>query len=231
MREAIQRVVVTALVVLFLPLGWAQAASSDQEAKMAEVLEVLGELQRIPEESIPPALLENAGAVAVIPNVLKVGLVIGGRYGKGVVTVRKEDGRWSDPLFLTVTGGSVGWQLGAQSTDVVLVFKSRKSVDSLVDGKFTLGADAAIAAGPVGRQAAAATDVQLQSEIFSYSRSRGLFVGIALDGASLEIQQMDNARYYKQPEITAQQIIDGMAATRPESANQLIEMLSQQSKN
>ncbi|MET0094806.1 MAG: lipid-binding SYLF domain-containing protein, partial [Sedimenticola sp.] len=188
-------------------------------------------LQRIPEESIPPALLENAGAVAVIPNVVKVGLVIGGRYGKGIVTVRKEDGRWSDPLFLTVTGGSVGWQLGAQSTDVVLVFKSRKSVDSLVDGKFTLGADAAIAAGPVGRQAAAATDVQLQSEIFSYSRSRGLFVGIALDGASLEIQQMDNARYYKQPEITAQQIIDGMAVTRPESANQLIEMLSQQSKN
>ncbi|MET0023756.1 MAG: lipid-binding SYLF domain-containing protein [Sedimenticola sp.] len=231
MRGAIQRVVATALVVLFLPLGWAQAASSDQEAKMAEVLEVLGELQRIPEESIPPALLENAGAVAVIPNVVKVGLVIGGRYGKGVVTVRKEDGRWGDPLFLTVTGGSVGWQLGAQSTDVVLVFKSRKSVDSLVDGKFTLGADAAIAAGPVGRQAAAATDVQLQSEIFSYSRSRGLFVGIALDGASLEIQQMDNARYYKQPEITAQQIIDGMAATRPESANQLIEMLSQQSKN
>ncbi|MET0013156.1 MAG: lipid-binding SYLF domain-containing protein [Sedimenticola sp.] len=231
MRGAIQRVVATALVVLFLPLGWAQAASSDQEAKMAEVLEVLGELQRIPEESIPSALLENAGAVAVIPNVVKVGLVIGGRYGKGVVTVRKEDGRWGDPLFLTVTGGSVGWQLGAQSTDVVLVFKSRKSVDSLVDGKFTLGADAAIAAGPVGRQAAAATDVQLQSEIFSYSRSRGLFVGIALDGASLEIQQMDNARYYKQPEITAQQIIDGMAATRPESANQLIEMLSQQSKN
>ncbi|MET0100908.1 MAG: lipid-binding SYLF domain-containing protein [Sedimenticola sp.] len=231
MRGAIQRVVATALVVLFLPLGWAQAASSDQEAKMAEVLEVLGELQRIPEESIPPALLENAGAVAVIPNVVKVGLVIGGRYGKGIVTVRKEDGRWSDPLFLTVTGGSVGWQLGAQSTDVVLVFKSRKSVDSLVDGKFTLGADAAIAAGPVGRQAAAATDVQLQSEIFSYSRSRGLFVGIALDGAALEIQQMDNARYYKQPEITAQQIIDGMAATRPESANQLIEMLSQQSKN
>ncbi|MET0117713.1 MAG: lipid-binding SYLF domain-containing protein [Sedimenticola sp.] len=231
MRGAIQRVVATALVVLFLPLGWVQAASSDQEAKMAEVLDVLGELQRIPEESIPPALLENAGAVAVIPNVVKVGLVIGGRYGKGVVTVRKEDGRWSAPLFLTVTGGSVGWQLGAQSTDVVLVFKSRKSVDSLVDGKFTLGADAAIAAGPVGRQAAAATDVQLQSEIFSYSRSRGLFVGIALDGASLEIQQMDNARYYKQPEITAQQIIDGMAATRPESANRLIEMLSQQSKN
>ncbi|MES9868471.1 MAG: lipid-binding SYLF domain-containing protein [Sedimenticola sp.] len=231
MRGAIQRVVATALVVLFLPLGWVQAASSDQEAKMAEVLDVLGELQRIPEESIPPALFENAGAVAVIPNVVKVGLVIGGRYGKGVVTVRKEDGRWSAPLFLTVTGGSVGWQLGAQSTDVVLVFKSRKSVDSLVDGKFTLGADAAIAAGPVGRQAAAATDVQLQSEIFSYSRSRGLFVGIALDGASLEIQQMDNARYYKQPEITAQQIIDGMAATRPESANRLIEMLSQQSKN
>ncbi|MES9961808.1 MAG: lipid-binding SYLF domain-containing protein [Sedimenticola sp.] len=231
MRRAIQRVVATALAALFLPLGWALAASSDQEAKMAEVLEVLGELQRIPEESIPPALLENAGAVAIIPNVVKVGLVIGGRYGKGVVTVRKEDGRWSAPLFLTVTGGSVGWQLGAQSTDVVLVFKSRKSVDSLVDGKFTLGADAAIAAGPVGRQAAAATDVQLQSEIFSYSRSRGLFVGIALDGASLEIQQMDNARYYKQPEITAQQIIDGMAATRPESANQLIEMLSQQSKN
>ncbi|OOZ36331.1 lipid-binding SYLF domain-containing protein [Solemya velesiana gill symbiont] len=196
MKGSVRYAIATLLAAVLLQLGIAHGASTDQETKMAEVLEVLSDLQGIPEESIPLALLKNAGAVAIIPNVVKVGLVVGGRYGKGVVSVRREDGSWSDPLFLSVTGGSVGWQIGAQSTDVVLVFKSRKSVDSLVKGKFTLGADASIAAGPIGRKATAATDAQLESEIYSYSRSRGLFVGIALDGASLAVEHEDNARYY-----------------------------------
>ncbi|MES9962489.1 MAG: lipid-binding SYLF domain-containing protein [Candidatus Sedimenticola sp. 20ELBAFRAG] len=230
MMERIFGIVAVALLLTVHSVA-AVAASSDQEAKMTEVLDVLRDLRAIPEESIPPALLRDAGAVAVIPNVVKVGLVIGGRYGKGVISVRKADGGWSDPLFLSVTGGSVGWQIGAQSTDVVLVFKSRKSIDSLVRGKFTLGADAAIAAGPLGRKASAATDTQLNSEIYSYSRTRGLFVGIALDGASLAIEHGDNARYYQAPEITTEQIIDSTAGKAPASATWLRDMLSKQTTN
>jgi len=155
-----------------------------------------------------------------------VGLVIGGRYGKGVVSVRKSDGNWSNPLFLSVSGGSIGWQIGAQSTDVILVFKSRKSVDDILTGKFTLGADASVAAGPVGRKASASTDFKMGSEIYSYSRSRGLFVGITLDGARLKIEHRDNASYYQSRSIRPAQIIAGNRISVPESTKKLQRILT-----
>ena len=209
----------------------AQAAMTDKEAKMAEVIEVLSTLGSIPEESIPPVLLRNAKGIAIIPGVIKLGLVIGGRYGKGFVVLKSPEGDWGEPVFLSITGGSIDWQLGAQSTDVVLVFKSRKSVEGMVKGKFTLGVDAAVAAGPLGRQASAATDTQLQAEIYSYSRSRGLFAGISLDGAALSIQHKDNARYYNRPGILPKQIFNGEVAVPPASALKLQELLSNQAKN
>ena len=120
----------------------------------------------------------------IVPRVIKAGLVVGGRFGRGVVLVRNGKGCWSNPAFVTLTGGSVGWQIGVQSTDLVLVFKNRKTADRLLHGKdkLTLGADAAVAAGPLGRQAEAGTDARLHAEIYSYSRSRGLFAGISLKG-------------------------------------------------
>ena len=202
------------------------AATSDQEAKINEVIEVLGEINRIPEKNIPPKLLHDAEGIAIIPAVVKVGIVIGGRYGKGVLVIRKKDKTWSNPIFLSLKGGSIGWQIGAQSTDVILVFKTRKSLDGILKGKFTLGADAAVAAGPVGRSTEAATDTKLKAEIYSYSRSRGLFAGIALDGAALDIQNKDNAKYYGDPEIEAGQIGRGEYSTAPDSAGKLIELLN-----
>jgi lipid-binding SYLF domain-containing protein len=205
-------------------------AGSDQEAKMAEVVEVLGTITKIPEGSIPPALLRNAAGIAIIPSVVKVGLVVGGRYGKGVICVRKADGSWSNPLFMSVSGGSLGWQIGAQSTDVILVFKSRKSVDNIINGKFTLGADASVAAGPVGRKASASTDIEMKSEIYSYSRSRGLFAGIALDGARLKIERKDNARYYQNGSLQSAQIIVGSAVSAPASTRKLHKILNEYAK-
>ncbi len=206
--------------------GNALAATSDQEAKINEVSEVLSELNRIPEKNIPAKLLRNAEGIAIIPAVVKVGIVIGGRYGKGILSIRKKDKTWSDPIFLSLKGGSIGWQIGAQSTDVILVFKTRKSLDGILKGKFTLGADAAVAAGPVGRSAEAATDTKLKAEVYSYSRSRGLFAGIALDGAALDIQDRDNAKYYGDPRITADRIGRGENPNTPASAAKLLEILS-----
>ena len=206
------------------------AGESDQEAKIEQVIGVVREISQIPEETIPPALLVNARAVAVIPAVIKIGLIIGGRYGKGAISLRKADGSWSHPSFVTLTGGSVGWQIGAQSTDVVLVFKSGQSVKELIEGKFTLGADASVAAGPVGRSASAATDLGLQAEVYSYSRSRGLFAGIALDGASLELQDSDNARYYRESGITPQRIFSDDTSYLPPSARQLTSLLNREIK-
>ncbi len=212
------------LILVVCPVEDA-VAIGDQDAKMREVIDVLQAIRRIPENSIPPALLRNARGIAIIPSVVKVGLVIGGRYGKGVVSVRKADGGWSNPLFLSVSGGSIGWQIGAQSTDVILVFKSRKSIDDILTGKFTLGADASIAAGPVGRKASAATDIKMKSEIYSYSRSRGLFAGITLDGARLKIEHKDNASYYRNRSLRPTQVISGEGITPPASAHRLRDIL------
>jgi lipid-binding SYLF domain-containing protein len=157
---------------------------------------VLDEICRNPATGIPRSMLSGATAVAVIPDVIKIGFIGAVRRGKGVVLVRQTDGSWSNPIFITLTGGGIGFQAGAQSSDVILVFKSRESVNGMLSGKFTLGADAAIAAGPIGRQAAAATDAQLRAEILSYSRSRGLFAGVSLEGSALTVDNTANAIYY-----------------------------------
>ncbi len=187
-------VVLVSLFTIFLPLK--ARAERKEIAKVEDATAVLREISAIPEKNIPPALLRNAGGIAIIPGVIKAGFILGGRYGTGVLLVRDEQGRWSNPSFISLTGGSIGWQVGVESIDIVLVFKSGRSIDRIVHGKFTLGADASVAAGPVGRQASAATDVQLKSEIYSYSRSRGLFAGLALEGAALQIDEEDNDALY-----------------------------------
>ncbi len=158
---------------------------------------VLDEIMAVPVKSIPRSLLADAEAIAIVPNVVKGSFVVGVRHGKGVVLVRDEAGAWMAPQFVSLTGGSIGFQVGVQATDVILVFKSKKSVEGLLKGKFTIGADAAAAAGPVGREAAAATDARLKAEIYSYSRSRGLFAGVSLDGSVLDIDRNANTLYYR----------------------------------
>jgi lipid-binding SYLF domain-containing protein len=182
-----------------------------ETATVDSATEVLQDITSIPEKGIPPALLHGSSAVAIIPDLIKLGFVIGGRHGRGVLLVREPNGCWSNPVFVTLTGGSIGWQAGAQATDVILVFRTRKSVDRVLQGRntFTLGADAAIAAGPIGRQAEAATDIQLKAEILSYSRSRGLFIGAALEGAALRVDGKGNSAYYRTGEVSPADIIVG----------------------
>ena len=187
---------------------WAQT-HEDNTVQNANV--VLNEIMAVPNSSIPQSMLKDAYAVAIIPKVLKGSFVIGARHGNGVLSVRDANGSWHAPIFVTLTGGNIGWQVGVQSTDVVLVFKSAQSVNGLLSGKFTLGADAAVAAGPVGRQAAAATDGKLSAEIYSWSRSRGLFVGVSFDGSVIEVDQLANARYYRQPTADSPVIVPNAA--------------------
>jgi lipid-binding SYLF domain-containing protein len=165
---------------------------------------------------IPRALLEDAYGIAIIPNVVKGSFIVGASFGNGVLLIRDENGNWMAPVFVSLTGGNVGWQVGVQATDVILVFKTRKSIDGILAGKFTLGADAAIAAGPVGRKAAAATDGRLQAEIYSYSRARGLFAGVSIDGSAIQLDHLANATYYRSPG-------PGQPLLVPPSAVQLVE--------
>ncbi|MBS0201536.1 MAG: lipid-binding SYLF domain-containing protein [Planctomycetes bacterium] len=161
--------------------------------------QVLSELMAIPARQIPNQLLSNAQGIVIVPNVLKIGFVAGARRGHGVIMVRDAEGEWSLPQFVMLTGGSVGWQAGIQSTDVVLVFTTRKGVERLMKGEFTIGVDASASAGPVGRETTAGTNANLESEIYSYSRSRGLFLGVSLDGTALQVDHASHQFYYGTP--------------------------------
>lgn len=173
------------------------AAAPPPSQTLKSATETLDELAAIPLKGIPPTLLADARGVAIIPNVIKAGLIFGGRGGHGVLLVRDRNGVWGEPVFINLGGASVGAQAGVEATDVVLVFRTQRGLDRLLEGKHkvTLGADASIAAGPLGRMASAATDASLRSEIVSYSRSRGLFAGVSLDGAAIYLDPPTNAAF------------------------------------
>jgi len=210
------------VLLLSCTIATASMAGERQDARLLTSTQVLSELLRMPEQNIPTWLLERAYAVAVVPSVIKVGLGIGGRRGKGVLVIRKDNGTWSNPVFVNLTGGSFGFQVGVQSADVVLVFTSKQSIEGIVGGKVTLGADAAVAAGPIGRQSSAATDIGLTAQVYSYSRASGLFAGVALDGSALTIDGRSNEAFYGRPGILASEIIRSDAPTAAAPAQQFI---------
>lgn len=221
-RMSLRSLLVSLLAILCIPL--VGSAATKEEASAAQAANVLAEVSELPARGIPEALLRNAEAIAIIPGLVKGGLVIGGRHGRGVVMIREETGRWGFPVFIEVTGGSIGWQIGIQSIDLVLVFKTRRSLEGILEGKkFTLGADAAVAAGPVGRRLEAGTDQNLKAEIYSYSRARGLFAGISIDGAVIKIDESANSAFYGRRGVTADQIAAGEGIDVPEVALVLLE--------
>ena len=200
----------TALVAALMAATATAWAGRDEDARVQNAVRVMTDIQAIPESAIPDKLLDEGKAVVVVPDTVKAGLVIGGRRGHGVMSVKTRDGTWSNPVFVKLTGGSIGLQAGVQSSDLVLVFRNDRSLESIVNGKFTLGADAGVAAGPLGRNAATATDGQLKAEIWSWSRARGLFAGVALDGAVLSIDDDANAAAYGR-DTTPRMIFEGRA--------------------
>ena len=220
----------TIVFVLSLMLAMPALAGTREEQRVGDAADVLDQLLRIPEKTIPPALLSRAYAVAVIPNVVKIGFGVAARRGKGIIVVRQDDNSWSNPAFVTLTGGSIGWQIGAQSTDVILVFKTRKGVADISNGKLTLGADASIAAGPVGRHTEVATDLRFQAEVVSYSRSRGLFAGVALAGAGVTMDRKANAAFYGDASMTPEQIFVSSPNIAPDIANKFVQILTAQTR-
>ncbi|MGO9114966.1 MAG: lipid-binding SYLF domain-containing protein [Thermoguttaceae bacterium] len=221
------------LLVLAFPLlsaisasGQAVVASpSSREAAVVDSsTEVLGQIMSIPGRSIPESLLGKAEGVVIIPGMIKGGFIVGVRHGRGVIVTRDEVGKWKPPMFVDITGASVGWQAGIQGTDLVLVFRTKNSLQNLMHGKFTIGVNASAAAGPVGREAQAATDAALKAEILSYSRSRGLFAGVALDGAVLSVDQASTNAYYQPAAGLAVQ--PGQPIALPPSASRLQEQLA-----
>jgi lipid-binding SYLF domain-containing protein len=221
-----QRVLALFLAAVALAFGTVGAhASSTTDKRLDESLRVFESFSFLTEQSIPTWLLERAYGVVVVPRVIKGALIIGGRGGKGVMAVRNPDGSWSNPVFVTLGGANVGFQWGVQSTDLVLVLMSRKSVEGIAGGKFTLGADASVAAGPVGRSAAAATDATFSAQVLAYARNEGIFAGVAIDGSVIAIDDNANASAYGVSGILASQILAGEAGTPPPGALAFTEAL------
>jgi lipid-binding SYLF domain-containing protein len=211
----------TAVLTLVLALAFtsgAALADAKTDKRLEDSRKVFEAFTDLSEQSVPTWLLERAYGIVVVPQVIKGAVFFGGRVGKGVMAVRNPEGDWSSPVFVTLAGGSWGFQFGVQSSDVVLVLMSRQSVEGISGGKVTLGADASVAAGPLGRSASANTDATLKAQVLSYSRSEGLFFGVALDGSVISVDEKANETGYGIADILASQILEGKITSPPQAA-------------
>lgn len=186
------------ICLMILSFSFTSAKSQDKQKEQEKIeasTKVLQDFSQM-KESIPKELMQVTEGIIVVPKLINAGFVVGGKRGKGIAMVKLEDGTWSNPVFVTITGGSVGFQIGVQAVDLVLVFKSRETLQDIGNGSFTLGADVSVSAGPVGRSSSASTDYKLEAEVYSYSRSKGLFAGISLGGSAISIDKKANEAFY-----------------------------------
>lgn len=204
-------------LMLFLTAAWCVAADNP-EKRISESAAVLDEIMSAKDKGIPEDLLAKAQCVGIVPNLKRAGFIVGGKYGKGVVVCRASGG-WSAPEIVRVEGGSIGFQIGAGETDVVFIVMNQRGMNRLMSDKFTVGADVSAMAGPVGRSGQAETDAMMHAEILSYSRSRGVFAGVSLEGATLRPDRDDNRALYGR-EVTGHEILMG-TVRRPQSADTL----------
>jgi lipid-binding SYLF domain-containing protein len=210
------------LIALFVTTGWADDKEKDED-RLQNAGTVLKEILNIPDD-IPQDLLDKADCVVVFPSVLKAAFVVGGSYGRGAMTCRKGEnfnGPWGAPSMMALEGGSVGFQIGGQATDFVLLVMNDRGASGILSSKVKLGADASVAAGPVGRDASAETDVSMRAEILSYSRARGLFAGISLEGSTIRPDKDANKRIYGE-KISAKDIVLANETQIPSAAEGLI---------
>ncbi len=219
MKKLVATMAAGTLMLTALPMSFAADRTADDLTRLEKARVVIEEVEGTPDKGIPQSILAGASCVIVIPGLKKAAFLVGGEYGKGVATCRTEHG-WSAPAFIQIKGGSFGFQIGGQSTDLVLVAMNQGAMDHILHDKFKIGADAAAAAGPVGRNAQAATDIELHAEFLTYSRSRGLFAGIDLNGAELS-QDSDDTRGLYGADATYQSVLGGNVPT-PDGAKPFV---------
>ena len=215
----LKRILIVTTLVLLVTLTAVASDRDDDVNRTNKATQVFKEIMNTPDQGIPSDLLESAKCIAIIPGDVKFAFIFGGNYGRGLATCRTGHG-WSAPIFLAIEGGSVGYQIGGSSTDLVMLFMNDHALKSLLSDKFKLGADASVAAGPVGRNAAAGTDLKLNAEILSYSRSKGVFIGVSLNGAVVQADKSGDRAMYGD-DVNRHEILDGKVAV-PESAQALL---------
>jgi lipid-binding SYLF domain-containing protein len=226
MKKHIQKEWILLISIMLFGAASLSSESYEEINKAEKAIQLLHELIELPEEGIPEALLNKAYGIAVIPGVFKAAYVVGGQYGKGILMIRGKDGAWSNPCFIKIMGGSYGYQIGVSKSDIILVFKSKESLEGITKGKFTLGADAGISAGPVGRRAEGSTDFKFEAEIYSYSKSKGIFAGVSVQGSSIQIDHEANADFYGTCRYSPRDILEKKYIPSPPVAGRLRAVLS-----
>ena len=226
-EKAVFRAIGTALGVLIAMLVIAGPVHAETAAeRLAESATVLKEIMDAPDKGIPSDLLKKAHCVVIVPGLKKAGLIVGGKYGRGFLVCRKPETQvWGAPAALRIEGGSFGFQIGASETDVIMLLMDPRSVQGILSSRFTLGGDADVAAGPVGRSTTAQTDATMRAKILSYSRSRGVFAGLALTGATIRQDLDENNEMYGR-RWTTREIVEGGKVAAPRAASELIELLT-----
>jgi SH3 domain-containing YSC84-like protein 1 len=214
------------IFILFLVGGaWADVSKQRKILRTSQL--ILEEIQNSPDQQIPMSLISKAKAIVVFPTMLKAGFFVGARYGKGIAAVRTEEtGEWGPPTFLYTTGGSFGFQFGAGTVDLILLVMSQRGLEGLLKEQFTLGGDIVISAGPIGRYAEASADVFMQGEIYSYSRSKGLFGGVSLKGTIITTDSDANLSYYGHPYTSEEILLTKQVLKIPESGKQFIKIFN-----
>ena len=222
------KIIMTTTLAVSLGLAPVLAADDEPAKRLDEAAAVFSEIMATPDKGIPQDLLEKAHCIVIVPDLKTGAFIVGGKFGKGYVSCRNKSGAgWSAPGTVRIEGGSVGFQIGGSSTDLIMLVMSERGSDKLLSSKFTLGAEGSVAAGPVGRTATAQTDAQLHADILSWSRSQGLFAGLALEGATLRQDLDDNATLYGKKLENRNIVTGGVRA--PKAAAKLIALLNQYS--
>jgi lipid-binding SYLF domain-containing protein len=216
----LKRLLILTTLVLLVALTAVASDREDDVKRTDRAAQVFKEIMNTPDQGIPQDLLESAKCIAIIPGEVKFAFIFGGSYGRGLATCRTGHG-WSAPMFVAIDSGSVGYQIGGSSTDLVMLFMNDHALQSLLSDKFKLGADASVAAGPVGRNAAAGTDLKLKAEILSYSRAKGVFAGVSLDGAVMQADKSGDKAMYGD-DVNRREILNGKVAV-PASAQPLLD--------
>jgi lipid-binding SYLF domain-containing protein len=220
--EMFKRLLIVSMLAMLATMTAVASDREDDVNRTHKAAEVFKEIMNAPDQGIPNDLLNSAKCIAIIPGDLKFAFVFGGSYGRGIASCRTGHG-WSAPMFVAIDGGSVGYQIGGSSTDLVLLFMNDHALQSLLGDKFKLGADASVAAGPVGRNAAAGTDARLSAEILSYSRTKGVFAGVSLDGSVVQADKSGDKAMYGD-DVDRHEILSGKVPV-PESARPLLREL------
>ena len=220
----LKRILIVTTLGLLVTLNAVASDREDDVKRTQKAAQVFKEIMSTPDRGIPQELLETVKCIAIIPGDVKFAFIFGGNYGRGLATCRTGHG-WSAPMFVAIEGGSVGYQIGGSSTDLVMLFMNDHALQSLLSDKFKIGADASVAAGPVGRHAAADTDAKLKAEILSYSRAKGVFAGVSLDGAVVQADKSGDEAMYGE-HVDRHEILSGKVPV-PESARPLLHEISE----